>query len=144
MVGGVSPKKAGTTHLGLPVFGSVKEVSELPLVLVLSGLSGLTSLCALAFGFGFAQAVEKTQPDATVIYVPPPSAADAIIEAIDNEVPLIVCITEGIPQADEIRVKDLRCMCTTRSIYPSPVLGCQCAQEPNKVAPRWSQLSRYH
>ncbi|KAI0320349.1 succinate-CoA ligase [Amylostereum chailletii] len=75
MVGGVSPKKAGTTHLGLPVFGSVKE------------------------------AVREARPDATVLYVPPPSAADAIIEAIENEIGLIVCITEGIPQADEIRVR---------------------------------------
>lgn len=50
------------------------------------------------------QAVRETHPDATVLYVPPPSAADAIIEAIENEIGLIVCITEGIPQADEIRV----------------------------------------
>ena len=50
------------------------------------------------------QAVRETQPDASVLYVPPPSAADAIIEAIENEIGLIVCITEGIPQADEIRV----------------------------------------
>jgi succinyl-CoA synthetase alpha subunit len=51
------------------------------------------------------QAVRDTQPDATVLYVPPPNAADAIIEAIENEIGLIVCITEGIPQADEIRVR---------------------------------------
>jgi hypothetical protein len=50
------------------------------------------------------QAVRETQPDASVLYVPPPTAADAIIEAIENEIGLIVCITEGIPQADEIRV----------------------------------------
>lgn len=50
------------------------------------------------------QAVSATKPDATVLYVPPPTAADAIIEAIENEIGLIVCITEGIPQADEIRV----------------------------------------
>ena len=50
------------------------------------------------------QAVRETKPDASVLYVPPPSAADAIIEAIENEIGLIVCITEGIPQADEIRV----------------------------------------
>ena len=50
------------------------------------------------------QAVIATKPDATVLYVPPPTAADAIIEAIENEIGLIVCITEGIPQADEIRV----------------------------------------
>ena len=50
------------------------------------------------------QAVEMTKPDATVLYVPPPHAADAIIEAIENEIGLIVCITEGIPQADEIKV----------------------------------------
>ena len=77
LVGGVSPKKAGTTHLGLPVFGTVQE------------------------------AVDKTKPQASVIYVPPPGAADAIIEAIEAEVPLIVAITEGIPQKDEIRVANV-------------------------------------
>jgi succinyl-CoA synthetase alpha subunit len=75
MVGGTSPGKGGTTHLGLPVFDSV------------------------------AQAVEATSPDATVIYVPPPSAADAILEAIDAGIALIVCITEGIPVQDMVTVK---------------------------------------
>ena len=75
MVGGVTPKKGGSSHLGLPVFDTVED------------------------------AVREVQPDATVIYVPPKGAADAIIDAIKNEIPLIVCITEGIPQQDMVKVK---------------------------------------
>jgi len=75
MVGGVTPKKGGTTHIGLPVFNSCAEAKE------------------------------ATGADATVIYVPPPFAADAILDAIKAEIPLIVTITEGIPQLDMVKVK---------------------------------------
>ena len=75
MVGGVTPKKGGQEHLGLPVFNSVKEAKE------------------------------NTEANATVIYVPPPFAAGAIIEAIDADMELIVCITEGVPVLDMMQVK---------------------------------------
>src|SRR6204780_2898636 len=88
MVGGVSPGKGGTTHLNLPVFDTVAEAHE------------------------------KTGCDASVIYVPPAGAADAICEAIDAEIPLIVCITEGIPVLDMVRVK--RALCGSKSMLIGP------------------------
>ncbi len=73
-MGGVTPGKGGQVHLGLPVFNSVME------------------------------AVSETKPDASVIYVPPAHAASAMMDAVENEIPLIVCITEGIPQHDMVKV----------------------------------------
>jgi succinyl-CoA synthetase alpha subunit len=89
MVGGVTPGKGGTKHLELPVFNTVEE------------------------------AVEATGADASVIYVPPPFAADSILEAIDAEVPLIVCITEGIPVLDMVKVKRALTGSKSRLIGPN-------------------------
>jgi len=75
-----------------------------------------------------------------VLYVPPPAAADAILEAIENEIGLIVCITEGIPQADEIKVcytSDL----SVRLLNPC-ILGYQCFEKSIKVSTGWAELSR--
>jgi succinyl-CoA synthetase alpha subunit len=89
MVGGVTPGKGGSRHLDLPVFDTVAE------------------------------AVEKTGADASVIYVPPPFAADAILEAVDAKIPLIVCITEGITVQDNVRVKRALANSGSRLIGPN-------------------------
>jgi succinyl-CoA synthetase alpha subunit len=89
MVGGTSPGKGGSTHLGLPVFDTV------------------------------AQAKQATGCDASVIYVPPPGAADAICESIQAEIPLIICITEGIPVLDMVKVKRALCGSKSRLIGPN-------------------------
>ena len=89
MVGGVTPGKGGTSHLDLPVFNTVDE------------------------------AVQATGAEATVIYVPPPFAADAILEAIDAGLALVVCITEGIPVLDMVRVKRALSGAKTRLIGPN-------------------------
>ena len=88
MVGGVTPGKGGSTHIGLPVFDTVHEAKH------------------------------STQANATAIYVPPPFAADAILEAIDAEMELIVCITEGIPVLDMMKVK--RALEGSKSILIGP------------------------
>ena len=89
LVGGVTPKKGGQVHLGKPVYNTVQE------------------------------AIEKTQANATMIYVPAKFAASAIIEAIENELPLIVCITEGIPILDMIKVKEKLFKSKSRLIGPN-------------------------
>jgi succinyl-CoA synthetase alpha subunit len=89
MVAGVTPGKGGMKHLGLPVYDTVAEARE------------------------------ATDADATVIYVPPPFAADSILEAISAEIPLIVCITEGIPVADMVKVKRALSGSKSRLIGPN-------------------------
>ena len=89
LVGGVTPKKGGQNHLGLPVFNSVQEAKD------------------------------KVKPDATMIYVPPKFAANAIIEASDAEIELIVCITEGIPVIDMLKVKNNLAKSKSRLIGPN-------------------------
>tara|TARA_B100001123_G_C15287780_1_gene1016259 strand:+ start:905 stop:1780 length:876 start_codon:yes stop_codon:yes gene_type:complete len=89
LVGGVTPKKGGQTHLGKPVFNTVQE------------------------------AIDKTQANATMIYVPAKFASSAIIESIESEIPLIVCITEGIPILDMVKVKEKLSKSKSRLIGPN-------------------------
>ena len=89
MVGGVTPGKGGQTHLNLPVFDTVMDAKE------------------------------QTDCNASVIYVPPPFAADSILEAIDAEIPLVICITEGIPVLDMVKVKRALSGSKTRLIGPN-------------------------
>ena len=104
MVGGVTPGKGGTTHLDLPVFDTVHEARA------------------------------KTGATASVIYVPPPYAADAILEAVDAGIELVVCITEGVPVIDMVRVK--RALDGTRTHADRPEL-------PRRHHPRRMQ-DRHH
>lgn len=108
LLAGVTPGKGGTSHLGLPVFNTVRE------------------------------AVQATGADATMIMVPPPFAADSILEAIDNEIPLIVCITEGIPVLDMLRVKEKLRTSKSRLIGPNcPGIltpdGCKIGIMPSEI-----------
>ena len=99
MVGGVTPKKGGTTHIGLPIFNSVKEAKA------------------------------AVQPDASVIYVPPPFAMAAAIDAIENEIPLVVVITEGIPQQDMVRCIALSC----ENVYDSAMRALLRSCNPERL-----------
>ena len=117
MVGGTNPKKAGQTHLGLPVFGTVAEVSApaLRVLWLYRNSARSPEWCRRV-----SQAKAATDADASVIFVPPPVAGAAMMEAIEAEMQLVVCITEGIPQQDMVRVKDmLKTTTKTRLIGPN-------------------------
>jgi succinyl-CoA synthetase alpha subunit len=103
VVGGVTPGKGGTTHEGVPVFNTV------------------------------ADAVRETGANASVIYVPPAFAADAIMEAADAEIPVVVCITEGIPVADMIKTREfMNGLCTPHSARRTRLIGPNC---PGIISP---------
>jgi succinyl-CoA synthetase alpha subunit len=103
IVGGVTPGKGGTTHEGWPVFNTVQE------------------------------AVDKTGADATMIFVPPPFAADAIMEAADAEIELIVCITEGVPTLDMVRAWEFLQTRRSRLIGPNSPGKCKIGIMPGRI-----------
>src|SRR2546421_2633877 len=106
MVGGTSPGKGGTIHLGLPVFETVAEAKD------------------------------KTRCDASVVYVPPAGAADALCEAIQAEIPLIIAITEGIPVADMVKVKRDLCGSAPRLVGPKFPGGVAAGEGTSGLIPR--------
>jgi len=110
MVGGTTPGKGGTSHLGLPVFDTVRDAKE------------------------------ATGADASVIYVPPPFAADAILEAIDAEIALIVCITEGIPVLDMVRVNARSASC--RGIFIAVAQSASSRVPAHSPTKRWRKPPR--
>ncbi len=114
MVGGVTPGKGGTTHIGLPVFDTVYDAKK------------------------------ATGADASVIYVPPPFAADAILEAIDAEIPLIITITEGIPVMDMVKVKRALSGSKSRLIGPNcPACSPQRVQDRHHAGQTSSRKVRW-
>ena len=158
LVGGVTPKKGGTTHLGLPVFNSVKAGHwDCGSGAVPKQLASCENLCGRPVRWR-QEAVAETGANATVIYVPPPFAAKAILEGIEAELDLVVCITEGIPQHDMARpflysamsfpfcceCPSFEWLCSDLTL--AAVAG-PCKEDPERTGQNpthWSKLPRHH